>query len=636
MDKLLVLMMAALFAVSIKAQAQYINSRSHTFGIIDTADLKLSACDFEKDANAEVLFDKAIVICHFNGITMERHVRIKIFNEPGEKVANIRLPYPDETGSIRITDAETINLTNNTINFTPVESKLIYRKKIDKYFYAVVFTFPNVRPGSVIEFKYKQSFSLFDFPSWIFQNAFPTRYSEFCFNTTDARVVPNTKINTSQPFVVDTTVVTVNNYAEKRMHIWALSNTRSIKKEPFTDFPLDYLQYIRFYHFHLSGLYFIREVFLKYDNFGKQLNIPLLGSKQVDSIKAFGNDDLKIATAFKLVKKKINWNGINFFATNIGVKKAWETNTGNSAEVNLILYNILKQVGIKCSLFVLSTRDHGRLDINDIYFSSFNKTIVYAATGPDKTYLLDAADKYNNYNDIPLDLLNLNGIWINENDNIINNATIVNNVPAIQTIYTEADIKPDGTMEGNSTITGYSYNKSKLLRVFDLLGKQKYIDSLEKEHSSLKINSFVQQNAENDTLPLIQDINFKVDLPGSDEHYIYFSPTLFSPLEKNPFISEQRLSDIDFLYCSSYKMQGVYRIPAGYKVVAMPPNKTLTTQDSSITFQRIGAEEDGAIHINYIISYKRSTYSRSEYGMLFEFYQKMYEMLNEQIALQKQ
>src|SRR5476651_1705 len=67
---------------------------TQAYGKVDMADMELKACDFEKDANAMVLFDKAD--SYFEDdyrITMARHKRIKIFNDNGKNEANIRIEY---------------------------------------------------------------------------------------------------------------------------------------------------------------------------------------------------------------------------------------------------------------------------------------------------------------------------------------------------------------------------------------------------------------------------------------------------------------------------------------------------------------------------------------------------------------
>ena len=55
----------------------------------------------------------------------------------------------------------------------------MYTEKIDKFRSALIFAFPNVKSGSVIEYKYRVTD-----PSllWYFQNYVPVRYSEIKVN----------------------------------------------------------------------------------------------------------------------------------------------------------------------------------------------------------------------------------------------------------------------------------------------------------------------------------------------------------------------------------------------------------------------------------------------------------------------
>src|ERR1700760_3617348 len=66
-----------------KAPANYL---PEPYGVVDTADLKMTSCDFEKEANAEILFDKGTINVDY-GKSMERHVRIKILSEFGKRAA---------------------------------------------------------------------------------------------------------------------------------------------------------------------------------------------------------------------------------------------------------------------------------------------------------------------------------------------------------------------------------------------------------------------------------------------------------------------------------------------------------------------------------------------------------------------
>jgi len=138
-----------------------------------------------------------------------------------------------------------------------------------------------------------------------------------------------------------------------------------------------------------------------------------------------------------------------------------------------------------------------------------------------------------------------------------------------------------------------------------------------------------------DSLPLTQNIAFNLDLAGSDENYIYLNPNLFTPLKTNPFLSESRLTDIYFGYLRNYSINSVYKLPAGYKVDALPKSVNMIMPDKSISFKRIVAEQDGSVLVHFIINYTRTAFNASEYPGIHDFYKKMYEMLNEQIVLKK-
>ena len=118
-------------------------------------------------------------------------------------------------------------------------------------------------------------------------------------------------------------------------------------------------------------------------------------------------------------------------------------------------------------------------------------------------------------------------------------------------------------MAGAAEVNSFSYNKTIALQLHNLLDEKKYSELLADNDNNLKILSIKLENAEVDSLPLTQTIDFKLDLPGTDEKYIYFNPNLFTGLHNNPFISEQRFSDIDFGCNYLFSINGKYKIPDG-------------------------------------------------------------------------
>jgi len=158
---------------------------------------------------------------------------------------------------------------------------------------------------------------------------------------------------------------------------------------------------------------------------------------------------------------------------------------------------------------------------------------------------------------------------------------------------------------------------------------------LSDKDNSLKVSSFKCENLDIDTLPLTQKIDFKMDLAESDGDYIYFSGNLFSGLKSNPFLSENRLTDIDLNYKGIYQISGTYKIPAGFKTEVLPKNTSMVMPDQSISFKRVAIEQDGLISLRYTVDFKKTILFKEDYEAIREFYKKLHEMLNEKVVLKK-
>jgi hypothetical protein len=284
---------------------------------------------------------------------------------------------------------------------------------------------------------------------------------------------------------------------------------------------------------------------------------------------------------------------------------------------------------------IVSTREHGKIDRYNTSLSQFNRAVVYVPVDTVKEYILDATGKYNLYNETPDVLLNSSGLYIDKAANLYDIVFINKESPVRQVVIVKADIQPDSKVTGTADITSFSYNKINSVQRYKTDGEKKYIDFLRDNDNNLKISSIKMNNMEVDTLPLTQNVEFNLDLTGSDGTYIYFNPNLFSTMHTNPFLSETRATDIDFGYLNRYELAGYYKMPAGYKTDALPKSMRMVTTDKSISFKRMIAEDGGYISVRYIIDYAKAHYSKDEYGQIRQFYLQMHDMLNEQIVLKK-
>ena len=644
MKRLLLLLLPLCAVINVKGQTQF-------YGQIDTADLKLTTCDFEKDANAMVLFEKTEVNTTYSLTTVSVHKRIKILNDKGLDAANISIEYygKDRLEYISDIQAETINFDNHLIKDIPVAAAQIFNQTIDKITKRVSFSFPAVKAGSVLDYIYTLTLN-YDggFPDWIYQEKLPVRYSEFSAKIINdftyaikPRVYTDYVKNTKEPMVDG------SNHTFGNRYVWAVKNVPSFREEPFSTGFADNGQQVRFvlstiqhdthpsYNARTTTWARLASDILADPDFGDQLKKNLNDDEKiVVNAKLLPTDEQRIRYIFEKVSTAMKWDGKNrWFATD-GVKKAWERKLGSNAEINMILCNYLRQAGVKCGVVLASSREHGKFDLDLPDWLYFNTLAVTAVSG-DKTLILDATDKFTPLNTIPFNLLNCSGLWLDPVSKLYHIGVFNESNPSKQAVFVNAQLTPDGKLEGTARITRFNHDRASGLSGFAKDGEVKYKNDLTRADNNLKILSFTRENVESDTLPLIDNMRFRLDIAAGDDKYVFINPNLFTSLQSNPFLSEGRNAAVDFGSNNIYSLKGLYRIPADYKIDALPKGISLFMPDASISFKRVVSEEEGAILVNYMITFKKAVFPPDEYPAIRDFYKKMFEMLNEQIVLKK-
>lgn len=600
------------------------------YGKVNMDELTMKDCEFEKNANAEVLFDVGVLTASPR-LMLQRHIRIKVFTDRGAHKGEFRITVQDDDRGNPMTElqAETFNLENGKVQTTIFDKKTLFFTKVDRQTKEISFAVPDVKPGSVFEVKYVCT----QLPSaWFFQDNIPTRYSELetdYLGHDNVRTVPHVR----ESFAIDNSKS--DNDKQKRVMV----NVHSLPDEAYMTSAKDNLARIEIYPDMLMDHSWdmIGKALLSYRHFGSEFEQSLSGEGAImKHAKSLPSLDQKIQFLFDTVRNSMKWNGITSFAAQDAITQAWDKRSGNSAEINLVLYNLLRRANIDAEPMVVSTRSNGKMTPAFPNFSGFNNMVVYIRADSTKVYVLDASDKNNMYNAIPFDNLDSFGLAIK--DLVKGNAEMMpieNDDPVMQSVFLNADISADGKMSGTAEVSSDAYNKMRIEKKFKKVGQQLYVDSLPGGDNSIKISSFKIENIDIDTLPLVQKIGYNVTLSGSDENYIYFKPNLFSFMPDNPFKNENRYSDIDMGYRDNYSISGIFKIPAGFKVDALPKSITIVMPDQSIFFKRTLAEDNGTIAVRYVINHKKTVYFTEDYQDLRGFYKKMYELLNEQVILKK-
>jgi hypothetical protein len=204
----------------------------------------------------------------------------------------------------------------------------------------------------------------------------------------------------------------------------------------------------------------------------------------------------------------------------------------------------------------------------------------------------------------------------------------------VQQVNIAGAVAADGMIKGEAFVNSSDY--AKIPRLRDLRENQEQFvqNHYARFPQGIKIDGFKSANAEKDSLPLEQVFAFSVPASASGD-YQYFSLNLFSGLDKNEFIAEERMSDVFFGTNQRYIISGFFAIPAGYQFEELPKNTRMIMPDTSIVFSRMMQAADNKIQFRITVEYNRPIFTIDEYPGFREFYRKMYAMLNEQIVIKK-
>jgi transglutaminase-like putative cysteine protease len=128
---------------------------------VTAQDLKITAAEIgDPEADAAILFREGTLNDDENdGTSLKLYIRIKIFNDRGRRFADIELPYKVELGKIADVQARTIRPDGTIIEVEgrDIFDKLIFKNSTGTH-RAKVFSMPAVEPGSIIEYRYRQTY----------------------------------------------------------------------------------------------------------------------------------------------------------------------------------------------------------------------------------------------------------------------------------------------------------------------------------------------------------------------------------------------------------------------------------------------------------------------------------------------
>ena len=624
------------------------------FGNITNADLTSKECSFEKDAPAYYIVNYAktefnLFSNGYYNLVTTRRIRIKIVNEKGFEFASILIPHLGNRHTSKISGIEAFIYTldaNGAVVKTKVDKDDIFKTTISKKddLNAVKFTFPGLKPGCIIEYRYEHlERNTYDLAPWFFQNKIPVAIS-YCeinfpnFAEFHYRLIGQLPVdeNNYKDLPIDST-------PKKIRKVFLMKDIPSFRVEPLMSSVVDNLERIEFA---LNpdpgfGARTQNSIDVKWKNensvlntsliFGMQYNIPIPGTeKLVDSVRQLLNKKDRINAVYQYVRNQVKWDKHQTLYP-YDINEVWSSKTGNSAEINMIILNLLKKTGIECYPILISTRENGKTDPQFVQMSQFNGLDVIAIDSSEY-YILDGSSKNQSCFIPPLNVLNRD-VFLSAKDECLW-MHITEKRPLIKdSVYITAALDKQGNISGESVTTSFNYSRDLRLSAQKDADKNTN-DLLSDDAPELKMDSSWIINKENSNLPLATHTKFHFLLNNSNNFY-FLSAFLFNSIRKNPFIDSTRSTSVDFMCNQQYTQVVNISLPPEIVLENIPKSTTIRMIDTSMVFSRKVIQLGSVLHIENEFTISKSTYPPNEYTAVWRFFKKVYALLTENVILNK-
>jgi len=492
------------------------------------------------------------------------------------------------------------NLDGSKVVKTSLKKSDIVRKKIDEHNYQVEFTVPDVKEGTVVDIEYNIHSQLFwQLRDWYAQCEIPVAYAKLdmnipsylIFNIEDHGIQRLTHTCTagsmkfklvSDPLSNPMTVTT-NHY------VYIGRDLKAMPKDDYVWNVNDYCAGItaELKTYRLPGMSEmdfaktweqIDELFLGSDPFNLQLNAhsPLQQALQDAHIQDIANVQERAAAVYQLVMKHVKWNGkYNLWPQ--PTKETLQQGTGTNADINMLLIQSLKDVGLEAAPVLLRSRDQGMMPYN---FPSFQKLTTFVVgvmpQGGTKFYV-DASSTDDYLNVLPATLLverarlllkDKKSQWVNLQKISRSQATTM----------VEATLSADGVLSG----TQVTHRKGLIAETTD-------------------------------SIPF----TIRGEVSGNK---ISVCPFYAVPITENPFKAGKRLMPVEFPREELQQITVNITLPEGYDLENTPKPISATTPDKGVNGRYAVSSYGGKAQVQYLFNVNKVAHPNTNYEALRDIY----------------
>ncbi|WP_430815256.1 hypothetical protein [Carboxylicivirga sp. RSCT41] len=581
------------------------------FGKVSLEELEMTV--YEPDTSAT-----AVVLCkygYFNSsdLTYRLTRRVKILKKAGTEYSEYTFPGG---GNVTIR-GKVYNLVNGEIEEEKLKKESIFKEKVTEDYYRIRVAMPNIKVGTVFDIEISHPLLPSEFA---FQEDIPVKHAEVKLE--EATIISYRKRAIGHRPIVP-----------KDRFTYQMLDVPAFKKEAYMSSVENYKSKFEFDILNISAHNY--GFYSNYTTSWESVNDRLAsdkyfghaimnGSSYLTKIKKsieanYTSDIDKVKAAYDAIKK-IKWNGIeSVYSSSLSLSTLYKEGQANSAEINMMLMQLLMKLDLPAFPVVISTRDNGRLHRFYPSYTKLNYMMVWTVVDG-KEYILDATEPFLPFGMLPKRCLNQYGRLVtNESGKWLDLDTDLQDKDVI--MY-ELNVTDDMSMEGQINQYHYDYSAFNFRKSMnEYASNEEYLNTLENVYSGLTIKDYSVENMDILDKPVqekyIVSIKNKIEVIND---MALINPFLFEKMEDNPFKIEDRKFPVDFAYKSEKYLVSRINIPANYQFEEIPePIKAILPDKTAmvlINYQAVG----NTLTVTYRLKLNKPVYTVEEYQYLKSLY----------------
>ena len=631
-------LLALLLSFSLLTYSQ--RQDTQTMGRVTLDELQMTTYDQDTIASAVILYEKKFVYPSGKkafDFAKEYYARIKIFDEEAFSFADFNIP---SYGNVEVENLEAItynldeqgNMVKSVLN-----KEDIFKEKSTSYKTLNKFTLPNVKVGSVIEYKYTVHRNNYKVHDFYFQGSIPSIKTEYTahlspYTNYNVRLIGYLKPDFSES-VVKKKCEGINKCIEVK---YVMTDIPAFYEEEYMTSKYNFMSRLSFEEKYKDR--FVKEG----DNSGwesldkwventLETKLNKQGFYRRKLPESIQNESNLLAKA----KKVYYYIQDHFVAGNTDGKtfgQSYKNRVTSSSRINISLYNALKGAGFEDVKFMmLSTRENGLPTKLHATLDDFNTDAVRLVLGGD-VYLLDATDKKLPFGVLPFESLNGEGrvfdydkgsYW--ETINVHKNNTVRTKVTL--------EISPEGTITGKTTKTMKGYPALFERHYLDGKSMEKCMEDIEAQDVNMEVLDFRTRNQQELGKPLIETYSFELD-EDADNLYLEVAKIL-DLISENPFKLENRRYPVDYGYTRKSNLILDIKVPEGYELKSIPEDKVYGLQNNTASYILKVTKLQNNLRIFIRTQINKTKFLSDEYVNLKEFYKRVVAANNSFVQIVK-